>query len=154
MYPRKTAIIATNPHFKIVLTTPLVYLSIIPNIESGKYLFRNALKSFSPIFCFKKLNILNNISVIATIKTNDEKCRYKFSQENGLMVSTVLEELNRLNDYGVEKYRLEVGYNSTVRFKIEQFVTLIDVDIDFREKTSPIVIETTLHLRSRPKFYF
>jgi hypothetical protein len=95
----------------------------------------------------------NGVAVKKDEKTNDEKCRYKFSQENGLMVSTVLEELNRLNDYGVEKYRLEVGYNSTVRFKIEQFVTLIDVDIDFREKTSPIVIETTLHFEKQPDPY-
>lgn len=80
-----------------------------------------------------------------------QKERYKFSQENGLMVSTVLEELNRVNDYGVEKYRLEVNYNSTVRFKIEQFVTLIDVNIDTRGKNE--VIETRFHFEKQPDPY-
>ena len=82
-----------------------------------------------------------------------EKERYKFSQENGLMVSTVLEELNRVNDYGVEKYRLEIKYNSIVRFKMEQFVTLIDVDIDTRAQTNPSVIETTFHFEKQPDPY-
>jgi hypothetical protein len=86
-------------------------------------------------------------------KKLSDKGKYKFSQENGLMVSTVLEELNRVNDYGVEKYRLEVSYNSTVRFKIEQFVTLIDVDIDVRKRTSPKIIETTLHFEKQPDPY-
>ncbi len=81
------------------------------------------------------------------------KDRYKFSQENGLMVSTVLEELNRVNDYGVEKYRLEIGYNSTTRFKLEQFATLIDVNIDSRKNTNPIIIETTLHFEKQPDPY-
>lgn len=82
-----------------------------------------------------------------------QRDRYKFSQENELMVTTVLEELNRINDYGTEKYRLEIKYNSTVRFKIEQFATLIDVDIDVRKKTNPKVIETTLHFEKEPDPY-
>ena len=72
---------------------------------------------------------------------NPEKI--KFSQENELMITTVLEELNRLNDYGIEKYRLEIAYNSTVRFKLEQFVKVIDVNIDVRKNTNPKIIETT-----------
>jgi hypothetical protein len=94
---------------------------------------------------------------VAVKKENGKKTalkdRYKFSQENGLMVSTVLEELNRVNDYGVEKYRLEIGYNSLTRFKLEQFVTIIDVDIDVRKETNPSVIETRLHFEKQPDPY-
>ena len=82
-----------------------------------------------------------------------ESNRYKFSQENGLMVSTVLDELNRLNDYGVEKYRLEIKYNSLVRFKMEQFVKLIDVNIDTRDNVNPGIIETTFHFEKQPNPY-
>lgn len=82
-----------------------------------------------------------------------ESNRYKFSQENGLMVSTVLDELNRLNDYGVEKYRLEIKYNSLVRFKMEQFIKLIDVNIDTRENVNPGIIETTFHFEKQPNPY-
>ena len=88
-----------------------------------------------------------------TYKNPEGDFRFKFTQENTLMESTVLEELNRLNDYGVEKYRLEVGYNSTVRFKIEQFVTSIDVNIDFRKDTNPVIIDTTLHFEKQPDPY-
>lgn len=94
---------------------------------------------------------------VAVKKENGKKAaqkdKYKFSQENGLMVSTVLEELNRVNDYGVEKYRLEINYNSLTRFKIEQFVTLIDVNIDVRKETNPSIIETTLHFEKQPDPY-
>lgn len=94
---------------------------------------------------------------VAVKKENGKKAaqkdKYKFSQENGLMVSTVLEELNRVNDYGVEKYRLEINYNSLTRFKIEQFVTLIDVNIDVRKETNPTIIETTLHFEKQPDPY-
>ena len=82
-----------------------------------------------------------------------QKDKYRFSQENGLMVSTVLEELNRVNDYGVEKYRIEIIYDSTVRFKLEQFATMIDVEIDVRKNTNPAVIETTLHFNKEPDPY-
>lgn len=79
--------------------------------------------------------------------------KYKFSQENGLLVTSVLDELNHVNDYGIEKYRLEIMYNSLVRFKVEQFATQIDVNIDVREKTDPKVIETTLHFEKQPDPY-
>lgn len=82
-----------------------------------------------------------------------KKDKYKFSQSNELIVSTVLDELNRVNDYGIEKYRINITYNSTVRFKLEQFATLIDVNIDTRKKSEKKLIETTLHFEKQPNPY-
>ena len=83
----------------------------------------------------------------------DDGLKFKFSQENGLMVASVLDELQRVDDYGVDKYRLEVTYDSTVRFKIEQFATMIDVNIDVRKTTNPVVMDTTLHFEKQPDPY-
>ena len=53
--------------------SPPVYLSINPNIDSGKYLLTKLLKSGRPTCVLIKNNILNNISIIAVINTNEEK---------------------------------------------------------------------------------
>jgi len=95
----------------------------------------------------------NGVAMKKDNAVKEDKGKYKFSQSNELLVSTVLEELNRIDDYGTEKYRLEINYNSTVRFKMEQFVTLIDVNIDTRKETSPNIIETTFHFEKEPDPY-
>lgn len=74
MYDRKIAIIITKAHFKIVFNNGIVpvYLFIIANIFSGKYLPMIAETSGRPILFFMKVKILKKISIIAIKKTNDE----------------------------------------------------------------------------------
>lgn len=75
--------------------------------------------------------------------------KIKFSQENSLLCASVLDEMKRVNSYGQDKYRLEIVYNTTVRFKVEQFATQIDVNINDNEG----LIETTLWFESLPNPY-
>lgn len=85
------------------------------------------------------------------IKKNDKIVDDKiirFSQECKLLVSNVFEEIKRLNAYGTEDYTLQVSYNNPlVRFKLEQFATQIDVDINEGN------ILTTLHFNDIPDGY-
>lgn len=87
------------------------------------------------------------------IKNDEEKPitlkKHKFSQENSLLCASILDELKRVNKYGIDKYRLEIEYNSLVRFKIEQFATKIDVNINDDNG----LIETTLHFDTLPNPY-
>jgi len=57
--------------------------------------------------------------------------------------------MNQVGNYGAEKYRFEIDYNSFVRFKVEKFAKKVDVDID--EKIGKI--ETTLHFNTEPDPY-
>lgn len=72
-------------------------------------------------------------------KTNKDKT-IRFSQENKLVCNDVLTELNHVNNYGVEKYTVDIRYNCPVRFKFQEFLTLVDVYIKEKEKAV-----TTLH---------
>ena len=80
----------TNIHFSIIVISPLVYLSIISGILAGKYLFKNVVKSFRPIFSFIKFNILNNISIIAIEKTNAEKCLKYITSAIIITINTII----------------------------------------------------------------
>ena len=82
-------------------------------------------------------------------KKSAEKTFYRFSQENELVVNSVLEELNRVDQYGKEEYRFEFTYNGFPRFKMEQFATQVDVDID--DKTGKI--DTKFHFNTQPNPY-
>ena len=81
-------------------------------------------------------------------KPTDRK-KYKFTQENENICESVLEGLNQVGNYGVERYRFEIDYESFVRFKIEKFATKVDVNIN--DETG--LIETTLHFNSEPNPY-
>lgn len=76
--------------------------------------------------------------------------RIRFSQENKLLCATVLEEFKRMNDYGTERYVLEMTYDGIVKFKLEQFATLIDVLIDDHDK---FIVETSLHFEKQANPY-
>lgn len=76
--------------------------------------------------------------------------KIKFSMENKLICATVLDELKRVNDYGVEKYRIEIMYDGVVKFKLEQFATSVDVLIDTRGES---IIDTTLHFEKQANPY-
>ena len=64
----------------------------------------------------------------------------KFSQENKLICNDILTELNRIGGYGVEKYNINIDYLSPVRFKMHEFITVVDVYIKEGERAV-----TTLH---------
>ena len=81
--------------------------------------------------------------------------KIKFSMENKLICATVLDELKRVNDYGIEKYRVEILYDGVVKFKLEQFATSVDVLIDTRYVLhyKDSIIETTLHFEKQANPY-
>lgn len=58
----------------------------------------------------------------------------RFSQENKLICNDVLSELKSVGTYGVEKYTVSINYSSPVRFKLQEFLTLVDVVIKDKEK--------------------
>lgn len=67
---------------------------------------------------------------VAVKKEKKEKPNaIKFSQENRLICNDVLTELNHVGGYGVEKYNISIDYLSPVRFKMQEFLTLVDVYI-------------------------
>jgi hypothetical protein len=78
-----------------------------------------------------------------------EKDKYKFSQENKIVCTSVLEEMNHVNNYGTERYVFECTYDGLVKFKIEQFATSVDVNINNKEK----IIETTLRFEKQANPY-
>lgn len=92
----------------------------------------------------------NGLAVKKDVKKEDLKKRnkIKFSQPNELICSDILTELNRIGGYGTESYRINIGYNGVVRFKFEQFLTLLDVLID---KDGEIL--TTMHFNELTDFY-
>ena len=90
-----------------------------------------------------------------TVKKEDNeikkttKTKFKFTQDNEAVCETVTESLKQVGNYGTERYKFEIDYNSLVRFKLEKFATKIDVDINEEEGK----IETTLHFSTEPNPY-
>ena len=97
----------------------------------------------------KKYEYVGNGTVLKK-EENKRTNHIKFSQECKLVTSDVLEELKRIGSYGVENYTLQIAYNNPlVIFKLEQFATQIDVDIN--KETNEIF--TTLHFSNIPDGY-
>lgn len=78
-----------------------------------------------------------------------DRTKFKFSQDNKPICESVLDGLKQVGKYGVERYRFEIDYKEFVRFKVEKFATMIDVDIN--EEIGKI--ETTLHFSTEPNPY-
>jgi len=78
---------------------------------------------------------------------NTDRTVIRFSQESKLIVASVLEELSRVGDYGIEKYSTDFEYKRFSRFKIEAYLKMIDVLI------KDGVIQTKLHFNSEPNPY-
>lgn len=91
----------------------------------------------------------NGIAIKEDRLKQTSKTKFKFTQDNENICETVLQSLKQVGNYGTEKYRFEIDYNSFVRFKVEKFATKIDVDIN--EETGKI--ETTLHFSTEPNPY-
>lgn len=99
----------------------------------------------------EKYKYLGNGVAIKEEKENKptDRKKYKFTQENENICESVLEGLNQVGNYGVERYRFEIDYESFVRFKVEKFATKVDVNIN--DETG--LIETSLHFNSEPNPY-
>lgn len=91
----------------------------------------------------------NGIAVKEGGNKKESKTKFKFSQTNENICETVLQSLNQVGNYGAEKYRFEIDYNSFVRYKVEKFATKIAVDIN--EEIGKI--ETTLYFSTEPNPY-
>lgn len=91
----------------------------------------------------------NGIAIKQEKEEKKEKTRFKFSQDRNIICEGVLDGLKQVGSYGVDRYMFEIGYSEFVRFKLEKYITKIDVDID--ETIGKI--ETTLHFSSEPNPY-
>lgn len=91
----------------------------------------------------------NGIAVKEEKENSNNKTRFKFTQDNLAICESVSDTLKQVNNYGIDRYKFEIDYNSFVRFKIEKFITKIDVDIN--DKIGKI--ETTLHFSCEPNPY-
>ena len=83
------AIIPTYIQFKIIVKIPSVYLEIIPSIPEGTYFPITADKSGSPILFLINVNILSNISNIATKNTNDENLLKNITTNINKTINTI-----------------------------------------------------------------
>ena len=98
----------------------------------------------------KDYDYLGNGASIKKEEKNDTSLEcIKFTQENGNLCETVLDTLKQVGSYGIEKYRVEINYNFFIRFKLEKYITKIDVDID--EKKGKI--NTVLHFNTEHNPY-
>lgn len=99
----------------------------------------------------KNYKYIGNGVVVKENKVEKERDRtkFKFTQESSIVCESVSDSLKQVGSYGTEKYMFEIDYNSLVRFRVEKFITKIDVDInDDIEK-----VETTLHFSTEPNPY-
>lgn len=65
------------------------------------------------------------------IKVNPSKKKnHKLSQDNKIICENVLDELNRVDSYGNERYIISIITNDIPKFKLEHYCTVIDVDIN------------------------
>ena len=62
------------------------------------------------------------------IEKKQDRTKFKFTQDNENICESVSETLKQVGNYGVERYRFEIDYNSFVRFKVEKFMIKIDVE--------------------------
>lgn len=83
------------------------------------------------------------------VEKKRDRTKFKFTQDNESICESVSETLKQVGNYGLEHYRFEIDYNSLVRFKVEKFITKIDVEIN--EEIGKI--ETTLHFSTEPNPY-
>ena len=77
------------------------------------------------------------------------KKKHRFTQDNENICESVLQSLKQVGNYGIEKYRFEIEYNSLIRFKVEKYATKVDVNINDDNG----IIETVLHFNAEPNPY-
>ena len=73
-------------------------------------------------------------------KPKGNRTKFNVTQENRIICSSILKELQHIDDYGTEEYRIEITYNDIVRFRLEQYAHSINVKVDENNG----IFETTL----------
>lgn len=89
---------------------------------------------------------------VAVKKERDSKTdlkKRKFKQENNLICESMVNGIKTFDTSMFDRHRLEIDYQSFVRFKLEEFATQIDVEIDEDNN----IIATVLHFSAFPNPY-
>ena len=101
----------------------------------------------------KKFDYIGNGLAVKKDLRPKDRTKIRFTQDNKLLCSDVLEELNHVNNYGNESYTAEIGYDGIVRFKLENFIKEMDISIDNDTEGNMLYAETTFHFESLPNAY-
>lgn len=101
----------------------------------------------------KKFDYIGNGLAVKKDLRPKDRTKIRFTQDNKLLCSDVLEELNHVNNYGNESYTAEIGYDGIVRFKLENFIKEMDISIDNDKDGNMLYAETTLHFEAMPNAY-
>lgn len=101
----------------------------------------------------KKFDYIGNGLAVKKDLRPKDRTKIRFTQDNKLLCSDVLEELNHVNNYGNESYTAEIGYDGIVRFKLENFIKEMDISIDNDKDGNMLYAETTLHFEAMPNVY-
>ena len=101
----------------------------------------------------KKFDYIGNGLAVKKDLRPKDRTKLRFTQDNKLLCSDVLEELNHVNNYGNESYTAEIGYYGIVRFKLENFIKEMDISIDNDKDGNMLYAETTLHFEAMPNVY-
>lgn len=75
--------------------------------------------------------------------------RHKFVFNNHLLCEDVGSELQRVGQYGVDRYAAQIAYDGIVKFKMEEFIDTIAVEINDNKG----IINTTLSFQKEPNPY-
>lgn len=75
--------------------------------------------------------------------------RYKFNLPNKKLTQGILETISNLENYDNEMYTVEIQTKYLTRFRIEKYITSIDVDINDKKD----IINTELHFSKIPNAY-
>ena len=75
--------------------------------------------------------------------------RYKFNLPNKKLTQGILESISNLENYDNEMYTVEIQTKYITRFRIEKYITSIDVDINDKKD----IINTELHFSKIPNTY-
>lgn len=99
----------------------------------------------------EKYEYLGNGVAIKKVDNEEygSKKKHRFTQDNENICESVLQSLQQVGNYGIEKYRFEIEYDSLIRFKVEKYATKVDVNINDDDG----IIETVLHFNTEPNPY-
>lgn len=89
----------------------------------------------------------NGVGVKKEKNKKREDGKYNFTIQNKPLTSGVLDELNRVGQYDNERFTIELQTEYLTRFKMEKYITYVDVDI----KEDNYL--TTLHFSKFPNVY-
>lgn len=96
----------------------------------------------------KKYKYIGNGVAIKGEERKKKEGRYKFSQENEMKLMGIIETLSYVDKELPSNYdmRIDITYSDVMKFKLEKFMTHIDVDINESED----IILTKMHFSCHP----